>query len=63
MNNVITQLEKDIRASGLKKSFIADRLGLKQSTFSMMLKGHNHMPIEIEKGVRKMITKAAAIKA
>lgn len=63
MNNVITQLEKDIRASGLKKSFIADRLGLKQSTFSMMLKGHNHMPAEIEKGVRKMITKAATIKA
>lgn len=59
----IRDLDNDIKASGLKKSFIAQKIGLKQSTLSMMLKGHNMMPDETMARIRKIVNQAIAIKA
>lgn len=59
----IRDLDNEIKASGLKKSFIAEKIGLKQSTLSMMLKGHNNMPDETMKRIKNIVRQAMTIKA
>jgi len=50
--------KEKIKAKGLKSSFIADLLGVKESTFSMYINGkRKKIPLAIEKGLIEILDK------
>jgi len=57
MENKHHYLKSIVESSGLKKSYIADRLGISSARLSNYLLGKRTMPSEIEKGVRDIIRK------
>lgn len=54
------KLAKDILASGLKKGFIADKVGIHRSYFYRILKGHSKPSLEIVKKIQMVLLKWVA---
>jgi len=55
------KLKKDIEASGLLKSFIADKVGISSAHLSMMLAGNATMSAEIETKIKNILLQASKI--
>ena len=55
------KLKKDIEASGLLKSFIADKVGISSAHLSMMLADKATMPVEIEDKIKLILLQASKI--
>lgn len=54
-------LKKKIEASGLLKSFIADKVGVSSAHLSMMLSDKATMPEEVRNKINVVLTQAAKI--
>ena len=55
------KLKKDIEASGLLKSFIADKVGISSAHLSMMLSGNATMSADIESKIKTILLQASKI--
>lgn len=51
------QLKEKIRLSGLKKNFIADKVGVSPAHLTMMLNENATMPEEIRNKINALLTK------
>lgn len=57
----LTKLKSDIEASGLLKSFIADKVGVSSAHLSMMLAGNATMPEEVRNKINTILLQASKI--
>lgn len=55
------ELKKKIEASGLLKSFIAEKVGISSAHLSMMLSDKATMPEEVRNKINVLLTQAAKI--
>ena len=55
------ELKKKIEASGLLKSFIADKVGVSSAHLSMMLSDKATMPEEVRNKINILLTQASKI--
>jgi DNA-binding LacI/PurR family transcriptional regulator len=55
------ELKEGVENSGFQKKFIAEKLGLSQQHFSMMLNGKADMPDIVKTKVQKLLRQAAKI--
>ncbi len=55
------ELKKKIEASGLLKSFIADKVGVSSAHLSMMLSNKATMPIDVQDKIKIILQQAAKI--
>lgn len=51
------KLKERIKQSGLKRKFIASKIGIGSSHLTMMLNGNANMPENVEKNINKLLNK------
>lgn len=56
-----SKLQKDIRVSGLKKTYLAEKLGISPAHFSMMLSDNANMPEATRNKLNEILKQALQI--